>query len=621
MTDKLLPWVEAQWSPIVDAFDWEVPPKTVWTPAEALPGNWFAGGLLDPLWNLLGRHTRLRDAPAVKWEGEPGDTSGRTYGELEAETAALMRGLRSLGVEAGDSVALCTGGLPETIVAMLACTGIGASWAVLPTTLQPEALAERLVALSPKVVFTQDAAWRRGTILPLKHRMDEALGAVDTVEATVVVKRLEMAVPWFEGDVWYHDLLLEGPSRPEYRREAAADEPTSASPSSTVCADRSPFLSTMLIAGPGEEPILANNPAIGTLMNAYASTRLSAGQSMFWCAADVSWAVTLVHGILGPLLRGATLLLYEGTLDVPDHERLWKMLSTWKVETILTHPSVLRKLYAWAPERPVHDTASLRTVITAGEPLETGLRDWMAATFQSSGVEVIDAWGQVMLGGLAIAHSKEASLPDLGELSDNADDIGEMLLRYPSPAMVTEMSGPGAQALLSNYTRHPGFYATGDLVANTDDGFVYHGRADAMTSFHGTFVSLDAIRHVIEQYPYVVLAEACVLDNERERKEIAAAIVLRSDESRSSEAGIHNAGGPSIQSAPTASELEAVAADIRENIKAVLGGTSTPSVIAFVDRLPRASRAALSAGLLRLVPAGTSTASLKYDDIKAAARS
>jgi len=206
-----------RWAQAIAALPWTQPPDPLWTPGPR-HGTWFDSGRINAATACVGVHARgTPDAVAVWWEGEPGDRRALTYAALDEEVGALARALRGLGVESGDVVALHLGWLPETVVAIFACARIGATHAVIPTPLPPEALADRLTTLAPRVLFTQDGAWRHGTVLPLKARADEALSGVGGIEHTVVVRRTGIDVAWFEGDRWYHDLLVG--ARPGRSRE------------------------------------------------------------------------------------------------------------------------------------------------------------------------------------------------------------------------------------------------------------------------------------------------------------------------------------------------------------------------------------------------------------------
>src|SRR5665811_2033749 len=195
------------WAEVASELPWTRPYGELWVPG-ANGGEWFAGGQLNASAICVDQHLPQRaDQVAILWEGEPGDRRSLTFQQLHDEVLALTRGLRGLGVVPGDRVVLHLGWLPETVVAMLACARIGAVHTIIPTPLPAEALADRLEDLAPKILFTQDGAWRRGAVLPLKTRADEALSAVAGVEQTIVIRRTGMDVAWYEGDRWYHDLV------------------------------------------------------------------------------------------------------------------------------------------------------------------------------------------------------------------------------------------------------------------------------------------------------------------------------------------------------------------------------------------------------------------------------
>ncbi|MDQ1491715.1 MAG: acetyl-CoA synthetase, partial [Actinomycetota bacterium] len=210
----------AGWEEAATGISWERPFDAVHRD-DRPGGSWFAGGVLNASVNCLDRHLPARtDQVAIYWEGETGDRRAITYGALHAEVVTFADALRGLGVEPGDRVALHLGWLPETVVAMLACARIGAVHGLLSASLPADALADRLSDLGPKVLVTQDGAFRHGLIVPSKSRADEALAAAAGVEATVVVRRVGVDVAWYEGDRWYHDLVAA--PRPGARRIPAA---------------------------------------------------------------------------------------------------------------------------------------------------------------------------------------------------------------------------------------------------------------------------------------------------------------------------------------------------------------------------------------------------------------
>ena len=172
------------WAEAADGLEWDRRWHTVFDDAEP-PGRWFVGGTLNAAVNCLGRHLADRgDSVALCWEGEPGDRRTMTFSQLHAEVGQLAGALRRLGVQSGDRVALHLGGIPETVVAVLACGWLGAVYSVLPVLLPVEAVTDRLEALAPKVVFAQDVGYRRGKPIPIKERADEAMSAMSAVLVT-----------------------------------------------------------------------------------------------------------------------------------------------------------------------------------------------------------------------------------------------------------------------------------------------------------------------------------------------------------------------------------------------------------------------------------------------------
>jgi acetyl-CoA synthetase len=201
-----------QWRAVADDLHWSTPYTQLFR-ADPPYDDWFVDGLLNLSVNCTDRHLpEQADKVAIYWEGEPGDRRRLTYAALHGEVERLCAALRGLGVDVGDRVALHLGWLPETVVAILACSRLGAEYTVIPIALPVEALALRLDDFRPRILFTQDGGWRRGAILPLKARADEALEATSGIQHTVVVRRTGVQVDWFAGDRWYDELLASDPT-------------------------------------------------------------------------------------------------------------------------------------------------------------------------------------------------------------------------------------------------------------------------------------------------------------------------------------------------------------------------------------------------------------------------
>src|SRR6266511_1143370 len=320
-----------RWAAAAGRISWRQPWHAAYEPGER-GGRWFPGATLNAAENCVDRHLpELANKVAFYWEGEPGDRRRITYGELHREVCAFAEALRALGIVAGDRVALYLGLLPETVVAMLACARLGAVHALMASAMPADALADRLADFEPKVLVTQDGAWRHGMILPLKARADEAITAASGVEHTVGVRRTGIDVAWYEGDRWY-DELLAGP-RPG---TAAASEPPQSVP-----ADH-PLL-VVYIANRRGRPTGIVHGTAGFLV--YAAELHASGlgpeeeEGTFWCAVEPAWVGGQSHLLYGPLACGATSVIYEGMLDTPSHSRTWELIERYRVAALMTTPS------------------------------------------------------------------------------------------------------------------------------------------------------------------------------------------------------------------------------------------------------------------------------------------
>lgn len=592
------------WTQVADLITWDTPYTQVWEAGER-SGSWFTGGELNLSVNCLDRHLADRgDQVAVHWEGEPGDRRSMTYAELHAQVSALARALRGMGVTTGDRVGLHLGWLPETVVAMLACARIGAVHTVLPAPLPVEPLADRLDLLDLKVLFTQDGAWRHGTVLPLKARADEALLAGGSVQHTIVVRRTGMDVAWFEGDRWYHDLVAA--TRPGQAPEPADDLSAPVS----VPADHP--IATVPLANKGGQSVSVVHGTATMLAGALAVHGELRTGGVFWCAGDIAWAVTQIHGIYGPLAHGDSAVMFEGTLDVPTYTRAWDIIRRYDVEHMLTSPSVVRTVRGWARELPEASALpSLQRVTTAGEPVDEELAQWLAEAFAARHLRVSDAWGQLELGGIVrVTDSNpdgatspvdgEPGIPGDGSPEDGSPEdgstesgstesgsrmpdcgldivdpsgesvpdgeIGEAVLRFPWAGTLIGVEGAQAAVVDTHWTRHPGTYSTGDLAVRDDSGTVsFLGRTDDVVSVSGQLVSLREVREVLAEHPFVGGAEVTWRKDPETGRSIVAAVAL----------------SPEVGPQP---DLDAVAVELMDAVREVMGGLARPRALLVVDR-------------------------------------
>lgn len=575
--------VRPMWLPDEDAWrraahlvEWSRPFDAVVDPAGDRV-RWFPGGMLNASTTCVDRHAALDpDRVAVSWEGEPGDRRTVTYAELLAEVSTLARALRALGVVPGDVVALHLGLLPETVVAMLACARIGAVHAVLPTPLPAEALADRLEGLAAKVLFTQDGAWRHGTVMPLKVRADEALTAVAGIEHTIVVRRTGIDVAWYEGDRWYHDLVAadRGGSRRDGHdggrpRARAGGEPVD------LPSDHPLLLISQ--AHRGGRPVVVTHAHAGLLVSAAAVHEWGIAEGgRIWNAGDVSWLAVQAHGVYAPLARGESTVLYEGTLDVPTHARAWEIMRRHEVTTMLTTPSVLRTMRGWTPAlADATAPGMLRRVVLYAEPSEPALRGWAAEDLGHHQVAVADGWGQVELGGIVqvSAPVEPGLLPSTGPVIVDEEghevpegESGELVLTRGWAGVMLPGIGDVAAATDHHWQARPGVYTTGDRARRTADGDLeFLGRTDEVVSLSGQLVSLGEVRDILLGHPFIQRADVVERRDSQGGRYLAAAVVL----------------DPSLASGV---DVDAVARDLSETVRDSLGGVARPRMVIVVDR-------------------------------------
>jgi acetyl-CoA synthetase len=588
------------WRAAAGRLSWERPADRTHVPGPG-GGSWFPGGMLNVCANCLDRHLAERgDRVAFHWEGEPGDRRAITYRELHAEVCAFAAGLERLGVGPGDRIALHAGLIPEAVVAMLACARLGAVHAFMAAALPADVLADRLADFDPKLLLTQDGSWRHGVIIPLKARADEAMAAAAAVERTVVVRRTGVDVPWYEGDLWYDDLIGDDRSRAAEARPPAL-------------ASEHPLL-VAYIANRRGRPTGFLHGSAGLLTAAatlHADGLTGADDDVLWFPVDVAWIAGQTHAVYGPLTCGATSVIFEGMLDTPSHDRAWEIIERYRVTTFFTTPSVVRNLRRWSDSPPgERELGSLRHVATGGENIEPDLRDWLATEVGRGSALVSDGWGQTELGGvvtLTDTPNGPDALPDPGvEVVDGEGRSlppgveGELVLRHPWAGAFQGIWNDDGSAVRRYWERYPGAYATGDRAVRSHDGsLTLLGRIDPVVSVSGQLVSLTEVREALLEHPFVEAAEVIDCPDRGSGHAIVACVFL--------------SGSP-----PPGDEL---ARALRAHARERLGGLAQPRTVAFVEDCPDdLPRDRLRSALQMLCAADSSESlSLSAAQIRAAA--
>src|SRR3954467_1134929 len=328
--------------------------------------KWFVGGQINLSYNCVDRHmeTWRKNKAAIVWESEPGEIRTITYQQLHREVQKFANVLKSLGVKKGDRVAIYMGMTPELPVAMLACARIGAPHSVVFGGFSSQALIDRIHDSQASAVITQDGSFRRGAEVKLFPAVEEALKSCPSVKSVVVYKRTGTPINMQSGrDHWWHDLM-----------QKASDE----SPAEPLDAEHPLYI--LYTSGTTGKPKGVVHTTGGYSVATYITTKWVFDlheEDTYWCTADIGWVTGHSYIVYGPLLNGATSLMYEGAPNFPEPDRFWRIIEKYGGGILYTAPPAIGAFMKWGVEWPKkHNLSSLRLLGTVGEPINPEAWIW-----------------------------------------------------------------------------------------------------------------------------------------------------------------------------------------------------------------------------------------------------
>ncbi|WP_205710835.1 acetate--CoA ligase [Isoptericola sp. BMS4] len=575
-------------SPFTQTLDW----------SDAPVARWFADGTLNAAYNAVDRHVDagLGDRVAIHFEGEPGDTRTVTYADLQREVSRAANALASLGVTKGDRVVIYLPMLVESVVAMLACAGLGAPHSVVFGGFSADALRSRIADAGAKVVITADGGYRRGAASALKPAVDEAVAPKEgepatTVEHILVVRRTEQDVAWTEGrDVWWHDVV-----------DAASDvhEPE------WVDAEHPLFI--LYTSGTTGKPKGILHTTGGYLTQAAYTHRnvfdLKAESDVYWCTADIGWVTGHTYIVYGPMLNGATQVLYEGTPDTPHKGRWWELVEKYKVSLFYTAPTAIRACMKWGEDIPAgFDLSSLRLLGSVGEPINPEAWMWYRRVIGGDTAPIVDTWWQTETGAIMISPlpgvtatkpgSAQVALPGIAAdvVDDEAHSVpdgggGYLVLSEPWPSMLRGIWGDLQRFKDTYWSRFEGLYFAGDGAKKDEDGDIWLlGRVDDVMNVSGHRLSTTEIESALVSHD--VVAEAAVVGaaDELSGQAVVAFVILR---------------GEHADDAATDEGSARVEKALRDHVATQIGPIAKPKKILVVPELPKTRSGKIMRRLLR----------------------
>jgi acetyl-CoA synthetase len=557
----------------LNRISWFKEPEEILDSSNAPFFKWFADGQLNLSYNCLDRHLAEHgDQVAYHWIGEPGDTRTLTYSDLAAEVNRFANGLKTLGLEKGDRVAIYMGMIPELPIAMLACARLGLIHSVVFGGFSADALSSRIIDADARIVITQDGAWRGGNIVPLKENTDEALESTPGVEHAIVVKRTDHGVDMTDDrDIWWHDLV-----------EDQADE---CEPEVLDAEDPLYILYTSGTTGRPKGIVHTQGGYLATITTTHSYVfDIKPDSDVYWCAADIGWVTGHSYIVYGPLANRTTGVMYEGAPNYPDFDRLWQIIDDYGVTIFYTAPTAIRAFMKWGDEHvDKHDLSALRLIGTVGEPINPEAWMWYHQHVGKGNCPIVDTWWQTETGAIMITplpgvtptKPGSATNPFPGIAADVVDDDGNsvplggggfLVITQPWPSMARTIYGDDQRYVDTYWTRFEGRYFPGDGCKRDEDGYYWLlGRVDDIMLVSGHNISTTEVESALVSHHAV--AEAAVVGRKDEitGQAIAAFVTLRN----------------------TASGDEALIEELREHVADVIGPIAKPKSIVFTGDLPK----------------------------------
>jgi acetyl-CoA synthetase len=555
-----------------------------WQPPYA---KWFIGGKLNASVNALDRHVAQGrgDRVAFYFEGEPGDTRTITYAQLLIEVKKAANALIEIGITAGDRVAIYMPMIPEAAIAMLACARIGAPHSVVFGGFSADALLSRIQDADAKLVITADGGFRKGAPFALKPAVDEALKGAHNVEKVLVVARTKQETAWSDRDIWWHDIVDRQSS------EHTAESFDSEHP-----------LFILYTSGTTAKPKGIFHTTGGYLTQVAYTHKvvfdIKAQSDVYWCTADIGWVTGHSYVVYGPLINGATQVMYEGTPDTPHKGRIFEIIAKYGVTILYTAPTLIRTWMKWGDEFPrAHNLESLRLLGSVGEPINPEAWMWYREIIGGNRAPIVDTWWQTETGAIMISPlpgitatkpgSAMRTIPGISAqvVNESAVPVGNghggfLILDKPWPSMLRGIWGEDARYKETYWSRFDGIYFAGDGAKLDDEGAIWLlGRVDDVMNVSGHRISTTEVESSLVSHEAVAEAAVVGAADAMTGQGIVAFVILRT--------GIAHADG------------DLLLTELRNHVAKQIGPIAKPRQVLIVNELPKTRSGKIMRRLLK----------------------
>jgi len=577
----------AFWEEQASELTWDKPWDQVleWSPPYA---KWFIGGKINASVNALDRHVAAGrgERVAFHFEGEPGDTRTITYSQMLDEVSQAAHALTELGIKSGDRVAIYLPMIPEAAVAMLACARIGAVHSVVFGGFSADALLSRIQDADAKLVITADGGFRKGSAFPLKPAVDDALKGKHNVAKVLVVKRTVQETAWnADRDIWWHEIV--GRQSKSHTPEFFESEHP---------------LFILYTSGTTAKPKGIFHTTGGYLTQAAYTHRvvfdIKPATDIYWCTADVGWITGHSYVVYGPLINGATQIMYEGTPDTPHKGRIFEIIAKYGVTILYTAPTLIRTWMKWGDEFPkAHKLSSLRLLGSVGEPINPEAWMWYREVIGANNCPIVDTWWQTETGAIMISPlpgvtatkpgSAMTTIPGISAkvVDDSGTPVpnghgGFLILDQPWPSMLRGVWGEDERYKETYWSRFKGIYFAGDGAKLDEEGAIWlMGRVDDVMNVSGHRISTTEVESALVSHEAVAEAAVVGAADEMTGQGIVAFVILRG--------GIPNAGG------------EELIKELRAHVTKEIGAIARPRQIMVVAELPKTRSGKIMRRLLK----------------------
>ena len=575
------------WNECAKSLSWFEPwTETLqWNPPFA---RWFVGGKINASYNTLDIHQEFKsEKPAILWEGEDGTDRKITYNEMFVEVKKLANVLKSLGVKKGDRVTIYLPMIPELPISMLACARIGAIHTVVFSGFSSKSLSDRVEDSQSKIIITADGGYRKGKIINLKEIVDDEASSVQFVKNVIVYQRTGQKITLNEKDLLWHEVMQNS------SQECDAE-----------ILDSNDSLYILYTSGTTGKPKGVLHGIGGYLTHLHSTYKWAfdiKDDDVYFCTADIGWVTGHSYVVYGPLLHGATQVMYEGAPDHPDSSRMWDIIQKYGVTIFYTTPTALRMLMKFGDDIPnSFNLSTLRLLGTVGEPINPEVWKWYFNVIGKKKCPIIDTWWQTETGGMLISplpgietiplKPGSATLPipglNIEVVDEDGNEVesetkGSLIIKNPWPGMLLGLWKDTEKYKDVYWSKFESLYYPGDYAIKDSDGYLWLlGRSDDVLKVAGHRIGTAELESSIVSHRDVAESAVCGIPDEVKGESIIAFVMLKENVDT------------------TEDELRS---ELRDTIRTQIGPIATPSQFYIVNKLPKTRSGKIMRRLLKSI--------------------